>query len=246
MTTDYDPIAGQYREAKQHPWRTVIEAYTLDSLLPDLRGKAVLDIACGEGHYTRRLRQKGAARVVGVDLSAGMIELAKKQEAAAPLGIEYRVEDGKHLAFGAEFDLVFAAFFLNYAHDRRELQEMCDSIARCLKPGGRFLTVNSSPMLDFDPARSYRQYGFEAKVAGPLVEGAPIIWQFFLEDGGVVEIENYFLDRKSHEDAFRAAGFSRIDWPPPQVSPESAARVGRDFWQPFLDHPAIAFIDCVK
>jgi ubiquinone/menaquinone biosynthesis C-methylase UbiE len=246
VTTDYDPIAEQYREAKQHPWRTHIEAYTLDALLPDPNGKAVLDIACGEGYYTRRVRRRGAERVVGVDLSAGMIELAQRQEAAAPLGVDYRVGDGKRLAFGAEFDLVFAAFFLNYAHDRRELQEMCDSIARCLKPGGRFLTVNSSPMLDFDPARSYRQYGFEAKVAGPLVEGAPIIWQVFLDDGGVFEIENYFLDRQIHEDAFRAAGFSEINWRPPRLSPEGEAQFGRDFWKPFLDHPTVAFIDCVK
>jgi toxoflavin synthase len=42
---------------------------------------SVLDLACGEGFYTRLLRQTGAGRVVGVDLSAGMIALARQEEA---------------------------------------------------------------------------------------------------------------------------------------------------------------------
>lgn len=245
MTTDYDPIAEEYRRAKQQPWRTHIEAYTLDQLLPDLAGKAVIDIACGEGYYTRRLREKGAARVLGVDLSAGMIELARKQEAEKPIGVDYRVGDGKKLALNEEFDVAFAAYFLNYAHDRRELQEMCDAVARCLKPGGRFLTVNSSPMLDFDPSVSYRQYGFEARVEGPLVEGAPIIWRIFLPDTSI-EIENYLLNQQIHEEALRAAGFSEIRWPAPRLSPDGDNQFGRDYWRLFLEKPTIAFIDCVK
>jgi ubiquinone/menaquinone biosynthesis C-methylase UbiE len=246
VTTDYDPIAEEYRRAKQQPWRTHIEAYTLDAMLPDLAGKAVIDIACGEGFYTRRLRQKGATRVLGVDLSAGMIDLARQQEAAAPLGVDYRVGDGKELAFDAEFDVAFAAYFLNYAHDRGELRQMCDAIARSLKPGGRFITVNCSPMLDFDPARSYRQYGFEAKIQGPLVEGTPIVWQIFLDDGSTIEIENYYLDQQIHEDAFRAAGFREVHWRAPRLSPEGERSFGCDFWKPFLDDPTIAFIECVK
>lgn len=247
MTTDYDPIAKEYQRAKQHPWRTYIEAYTLDQLLPSLEGKSVIDIACGEGHYTRRLRERGAARVVGVDLSPKMVELAQAQEASRPLGgLEYRIGNGKDLPYEGAFDLAFAAYFLNYAHDRAELQQMCDAIARCLKPGGRFVTVNSSPLLDFDPNRSYRQYGFEAKIQGGLREGAPIIWRVFLEDGAFFDIENYFLDRHIHEAAFRAAGFREIIWRAPLVSPEGEKLFGRDFWKPFLDHPTVAFIECVK
>ena len=60
--------------------------------------------------------------------------------------------------------------FIKHADKERVLRQIIDY----LKPGGRFLTVNSSPMLDFDPGVSYRQYGFEARVEGPLVEGAPI------------------------------------------------------------------------
>src|SRR5947209_8532847 len=105
MTTDYDAIAERYRRAKQQPWRSFIESFTLLGLAGDLTGRAVVDLACGEGFYTRLLRQQGAASVVGVDLSEGMIGLARDEEARHPLGIEYLVGDGKDLHLPAMFDL---------------------------------------------------------------------------------------------------------------------------------------------
>ena len=90
MDTDYDRIAEPYRRAKLQPWRTHIECYTLLRLIGDVMGKAVIDLACGEGYYTRPLRQRGAARVVGVDRSRGMIGLAEAEEARAPLAEESR------------------------------------------------------------------------------------------------------------------------------------------------------------
>jgi predicted RNA methylase len=38
-------------------------------LLGDLRDKNVIDLACGEGFFTRSIKWAGAARVVGVDIS---------------------------------------------------------------------------------------------------------------------------------------------------------------------------------
>lgn len=208
MTTDYDPIAEQYKRSKQQPWRTYIEAFTLMELIGDPAGKAVVDIACGEGFYTRFLRQRGAGKVTGVDLSERMIELAKAQEAKQRLGIDYVVGDGRDLALGAQYDLAVAAYLLNCARDCGELGAMCSGIARCLGPGGRFVTVNCSPTLDFRVAPSYRKYGFETSVASGLCEGAPITWTFFLEDGSF-EIENYFLDAAIHEGGIPISRISR-------------------------------------
>jgi 2-polyprenyl-3-methyl-5-hydroxy-6-metoxy-1,4-benzoquinol methylase len=116
MDTDYDRIADQYKRAKLEPWRTHIEHYTLLRLVGYVAGKAAIDLACGEGYYTRALRLQGAARVVGVDLSRAMIGLAKTEEARRPLGVEYRLGDVRTLEVPEKFDLAFAAYLLNYAH----------------------------------------------------------------------------------------------------------------------------------
>jgi len=245
MTTDYDPIAEQYKRSKQTPWRTHIECYTLLESIGNVNGLSVLDVACGEGFYTRLLRRQGAVKVTGVDLSEEMVALARKQEAEQSLGIDYVVGDGRDLPFDGECDLVVAAYLLNYAENRDELSAMCDSIARCLKPGGRFVTVNCNPGLDFRSAPSYRQYGFETSVGGEWREGSPITWTFFLEDGAF-SIENYHVSVPVHENVLRNAGFQTVFWHPARLSSQGEKQYKKDFWKPFLQAPPVTFIECVK
>jgi SAM-dependent methyltransferase len=245
MDTDYDQIAGQYKRAKLQPWRTHIECYTLLRLAGDVAGKAVIDLACGEGYYTRELRRRGAARVVGVDLSRGMIALAEAEEARRPLGIEYHVGDVRALDVPEEFDLAFAAYLLNYARTAEELTQMCRAVARALRPGGRFVTANSNPGEPTADPPAGRAYGFSRRVVGELVEGAPIVWEFFLPDGSF-EVTNYYLGVGTMEEAFRAAGLREARWHAPEVSPEGLREFGREHWAEFLTRPPVAFIECVK
>ena len=245
MTTDYDAIAERYRRAKQQPWRSFIESFTLMELIGDLTGLSVVDLACGEGFYTRRLRLQGAARVVGVDLSEGMIDLARAEESAHPLRIDYFVQDGRSLKLDEDFALAVAAYLLNYARDRDELAAMCRGVAGCLKPGGRFVTANTNPGLDYSALPSFRPYGFDVSVSGELREGTPVTWTFNLDDGPL-HVENYYLDVATHEAALRDAGFRELRWHPPRLSPLGEAARGRDFWASFLKHAPVVFIECVK
>jgi len=118
MTTDYNQIANQYKRAKEQPWRTRTELFSMMNLIGDLTGKKVVDVACGEGWLTRELRKAGASEVVGVDISEEMIALARWQEAREPLGIEYRVEDARATGSPHEFDLSVSNWLLVYARDQ--------------------------------------------------------------------------------------------------------------------------------
>jgi SAM-dependent methyltransferase len=245
MPTDYDAIACDYKRAKQQPWRSFIESFTLMNLIGDLASKSVVDLACGEGFYTRLIRLQGATKVVGVDLSKAMIELARAEERKHPLGIEYEVQDGRDLRLNVEFDLAIAAYLLNYARSRQELTAMTQGIARCLKPGGRFVTANTNPGASFLTLPPFRKYGFEIRIGNELVEGTPITWIFHL-DGGCIEVENYHLSVATHEEALRAAGFREIRWHRPQLSPLGEAAQGQDYWMDFLTEPPVIFIECLK
>jgi toxoflavin synthase len=245
MDTDYDRIAEQYQRAKLHPWRTHVEGHTLMRLAGDVAGRAVIDLACGEGHYTRELRRRGAARAVGVDLSAGMIGLARAEEAARPLGVEYRVGDAGDVEASGEFDLAFAAYLLNYARTPEELTRMCRAVAGALKPGGRFVTVNNNPA---EPPANFpagRAYGYQKRLAGAPGEGAPVVWEFFLPDGPF-EVTNYCLGRRAMEEAFRAAGLREARWHAPEASPEGVREFGPGYWVAFLACPPVEFITCRK
>ena len=245
MTTNYDSIAEQYKRAKEQPWRSHVESFTLMQLIGDPSGLSVMDLACGEGFYTRMIHGRGASRVTGVDLSRGMIDLARQQEAGQQRGIHYEVADARSLKPTEQVDLAVAAYLLNYARNRSELQAMCDGISRCLRSDGRFVGVNSSPSLHFPTAPSYRKYGFETKVQGEWKEGAPITWTFYLSDR-TVDVENYYLDVEAHEAALRRAGFRVIRWQEPRLSPEGLAENGATYWSSLLDDSPVMFFECRK
>ena len=105
MSTNYDEIAEEYKRSKQAGWRSYIEQYSLCELAGDVSGLSLLDLACGDGHYTRIFKKMmGASRVVGVDISNKMIELATAADKGEPLGIEYLVGDARSVHFRASFD----------------------------------------------------------------------------------------------------------------------------------------------
>jgi SAM-dependent methyltransferase len=245
MTTNYDGISKEYQASKLQPWRTHVEQHTLLRLTGDVRGLRTLDLACGEGYYTRLLRRLGADPVVGVDLSQAMIDLAHAQEVAEPLGIRYRVDDARSVDQGPSADLVFAAYLLNYARTYAELLAMCEAIARNLKPGGRFVTVNNHPDDPPDNFETGLAYGYSKRLEGPLEEGTPIIWRFHLPEGAI-EVTNFYLKLATMELALKSAGLRDIRWHTAQVSPEGLRESGEEHWRGFLAQPPIVFLECVK
>lgn len=92
--TQYDEIAGQYdQSAEERSDRESVLVPSAKYYLGDLAGKSVLDLACGSGYFTRLIEAWGADTVVGADISAEMIDIARRRERENPLGIEYHVAD---------------------------------------------------------------------------------------------------------------------------------------------------------
>ncbi|HWV46919.1 MAG TPA: class I SAM-dependent methyltransferase, partial [Nitrospira sp.] len=210
-----------------------------------LEGKKVLDVACGEGFYARKLRQCGAGEVVGIDRSEAMIRLALDQESRHPLGITYRVEDARTESARQEFDLAVSAWLLVYAHNQAELLAMCRGLASRLKSGGRFVTFTGNPNLSAFTHADYRKYGFSIALTDRAYEGAPIVWTVYLDDSSF-EIENYYLPMEAYETAFIEAGFPDFKVHLPEVSPHPQGVDDGTFWSDYLAHPPAVLIECVK
>lgn len=250
MTTNYDTIATEYQQSKLQPWRTYIESPSLMRLVGNLAGKRAVDLACGEGYYTRQYADRGAQRVLGVDLSPRMIDLARQQEAASPRGAAYCVADVTLLdltspELSETFDLAAAAYLLNYARDRQELSAMCRSVAWLLRAGGRFVTLNCNPALFGYAAPDYRGYGFETHFASPVSEGAPVTWTFHV-NGSSASVENYFLSTATHDEVLAEAGFIDVRWHAVSLEPNAANHFEPGYWEAFLDRPPIILLECVK
>jgi SAM-dependent methyltransferase len=223
-----------------------MEAYTYLAMIGDVAGKTVLDLACGEGLYSRELRRLGAAKVVGVDESESMIALARQEEASEPLGIEYVVEDVYKLGRIGDFDLVTASYLLNYARTTEQLAEMCGVIAANLRPGGRFVAINNNPEQPVATFDKLRKYGFTKSAAtSSLREGSTITIIIQSEDREIA-FDNYYLSLECHERAFRAAGFRSSRWQPLAVSPEGIREKGEEYWTDFLECQPIIALEATR
>ncbi|MGK3964186.1 class I SAM-dependent methyltransferase [Sorangium sp. So ce118] len=136
MAMQYDQISDAYsKAASQFVFKRTVESYTLFELLGPVEGKSILDVACGDGYYARLFRQRGAARVVGVDISEQVIKTARGRDEGAEIGVEYRVHDAADLPVLGSFDRVTAVYLLNYAATREQTLRMCQGMFANLAPG---------------------------------------------------------------------------------------------------------------
>ena len=54
----YELFGLKYNITKQQPWRKYIEEYTLNKIIGNLNNKKVLDLACGDGFYTKKFNKQ--------------------------------------------------------------------------------------------------------------------------------------------------------------------------------------------
>lgn len=249
MDSQYDRIADEYDAMFfALPYRPGIEAPSVLRLVGDVRGLAVLDLACGTGVYSRKLRQLGAARVVGVDISKEQIAQARAIEAEHPLGITYFQSDASNLPLDEQFDLVVAVYLLHYALSTEHLRSMCMEIADHLKPGARFISYQLNPDFSREPDY-YAHYGLllNAKPEQEtLADGESLAFRVRVGDFTGDELTLQYYSMATLMEALEGAGFSGMRIVRPEATPELVATFDQGYWQKYLDHPHCILIEATK
>jgi 2-polyprenyl-3-methyl-5-hydroxy-6-metoxy-1,4-benzoquinol methylase len=111
----------------------------LESCLPRLGGKAVLDLGCGTGRMSRWFAERGA-RVVGIDFSEKSIAIASEQGAHG--NPTYRVQSMFVLDDCDCYDLIVSWASIALAcRGAREVQVVMENLRRALRPGGEVLLL---------------------------------------------------------------------------------------------------------
>jgi SAM-dependent methyltransferase len=130
-TARYDAIADWYVEFSKN-WES--EPFAL--LPEDLRGRRILDLACGYGLASRYLARQ-QAHVTGLDISAGLLHRARELEDDQRLGIRYVQGDASSTAWwdGSPYDGVLCHMALM---DIDDLPGTLSMVAAVLAPGGWF------------------------------------------------------------------------------------------------------------
>ncbi|QLB21618.1 hypothetical protein A6B43_01800 [Vespertiliibacter pulmonis] len=132
-----------------HSVNELIEKPTMFALLPDLKGKSVLDLGCGVGDHLQQYLALGARKVVGLDLSKAMLSQAEQNFAKnsrdltayrfynLPMADLDQVEE-------QNFDLITSSFAFHYVEN---FPDLLQKIRKKLKPQGTLIFSQEHPIV---------------------------------------------------------------------------------------------------
>lgn len=143
MTHEPDVVPGDYasetglqarRDAYRHAEGPNAPEMVFEAVA-EVQPSRFLEVGCGPGELAARVQDELGARVVAVDSSERMVELARGRE------VDARVGDVQDLPFGeGEFDCAVAAWMLYHVPD---VERALGELARVLAPGGRLVAVTN-------------------------------------------------------------------------------------------------------
>lgn len=164
----FDTISGNYDNLNRVisfgidiKWRKKVLQIVAES-----NPKAILDIATGTGDLAILMAQTNAEKIIGLDISAGMLEVGVKKIADKKLSstIEMILGDSENMPFeNNSFDAITVAFGVR---NFETLEKGLAEILRVLKPNGVFVILETS-VPDKTP---YKQgYNFYSKNILPII-----------------------------------------------------------------------------
>lgn len=151
--TSWGKVADWYDEMLEQKENT----YQKNVILPNIlrlmnikKGETILDLACGNGFFTREFLKK-EAKVIGVDISPELIEIAKKNSSAK---IDYLISPADHLADVKEKSVDKIAIVLAM-QNIENIDGVFKECGRVLKDGGKMFLVMNHPSFRIPKSSSW-------------------------------------------------------------------------------------------
>ena len=115
---DNDAFFDNFRNSRSDEinFNEVIETPIITAMLPDMKGKKVLDIGCGMGQHALQYSKAGALSVLGTDISEKMLGFAKENNSAD--NITYKRMAFEDIAqLDEKFDIITSSLAFDYSED---------------------------------------------------------------------------------------------------------------------------------
>ncbi len=169
----------------------------------------LLDIATGTGDLALMMSKLNPQRIVGLDISEGMLEVGRQKIAAANLSdkIEMVVGDSENMPFEDNtFDAITVSFGVrNFANLDKGLTE----IRRVLKPNGTFVILETSNPTKFPFKQGYKFYtSFILPIIGKIFSKDKVAYSYLCESA------NSFPFGEALDNILKKNGFINTEYKP--------------------------------
>mgnify|MGYP005841126801 CR=1 FL=1 len=181
ISSNYDGLNRVISFGIDQSWRKKVI-----KMVADTQAKHVIDIATGTGDLAIALAKSDAEKVIGIDISNGMLDVGRKKINAQKLSekIEMVQADSENLPYKDNtFDAATVAFGVrNFEDLDKGLSEIC----RVLKPGGIFVVLETSNPTKFPFKQGYFTYTkFILPVIGKLFSKDKSAYKYLSESASV-------------------------------------------------------------
>lgn len=137
IKNDWNSMAKAYEKFNnaEDSYSFNIEWPCIKELLPGLKGKAVVDLGCGTGIFTFLLEKYDPAKLVGIDLSEEMLQIAREKAEESNSGAEFVLHDAAtcNEVVKEPVDFIFSSTTSHYIKD---LGQLFENVSKSLKVGG--------------------------------------------------------------------------------------------------------------
>ena len=181
ISKDYDGLNRVISFGIDIKWRKkVVE------IVKQQQPKTVLDIATGTGDLAINLAETSAEKIVGLDISPGMLNVGKEKVKAKQLDnrIDMIIGDSENMPFEDNtFDAITVAFGVR---NFETLENGLKDILRVLKPGGTFVILETSVPTKFPFKQGYKVYSkFILPTIGKLFSKDKTAYKYLSESASV-------------------------------------------------------------
>ncbi|WKZ57718.1 MAG: class I SAM-dependent methyltransferase [Bdellovibrionota bacterium] len=227
----------------QRPSREIVLKPTVRHYLSEIgiAGKAAVDLACGNGDFTRLLAEMGVGSVLGVDASRDLLTDASKRSGH---GIAYREADLAVAQNLGQFDVAIGIFFLHYARSVDELRTMIRNVSVSLRPGASFLAAVNNPFSPLRPPGKFDRAIVPEVQDKPLEEGDRL--QVIKMRAGTVQtkVTIHYYPPERYVQLLKEAGFDEIEWLPLRVDRAKVPQGQEQHWNDYVDENEPAILRC--
>jgi len=226
----YNELADSYAAIiDTKPHNAYYDRPAMQSLVPNVKGKSILDAGCGPGIYTEWLLHNGA-KVTAIDANEKMLHHAKIRNGDTAIFYRANLEEPLSFLSDSKFDGIVSALTITYC---RNLTAVFSEFSRILKRDGWFVFSTEHPFF------SYKYFKIENYYETKEVS---CIWNGF---GKPVIMKSYYHSLSTMTDALTCNGFliEKVLEPMPV---EEFAKHDPEGYNKLLKFPLFIFFRAIK
>jgi len=228
-------------------FHTYLEKPAMYENLPELKNKNVLCIGCGSGEEVNYLSSLGVKKIVGIDISERLIEIAKESYSS----LDFCAMDVEVLSFPKDsFDFVYSSLTMHYL---KSWDRALKSVNKVLKKGGIFLFSITHPFFSAslkyeDEKIKSRTFGFKeiktdntCEIYGNYLDSNKL--KIFI--GKDLEVTNFHRPLSVIMKEIINNGFNLLDIVEPKAKNESKIE-NKNFWEIHQKIPEFMIFKIIK